>query len=344
MHIAPKTAAPLLLLLVPALSACAHAVSPVATIAPCAVAAESSEAIRWLAPSSPHDLARSRSGCGSVGPATVRRVKPGRPRHDRGTIFVVSWNVAVGSGRVQSLTRDLTQQERQAGRPEPDFILLLQEARRVDSPPTAAYDGVAATPVSREDVLSVATELRMSVAYIPSMPNRTPEPQHVDDRGNAILSTLPLRDITALELPFVRQRRVAVIARVDVDGRSLTVISLHLDTRRPLLKGSIFSGPIARGRQAAAILQALEPLRADGPIVIGGDFNTVGGVDEPALRSMKEQYPRIVCGSPITHKWGFALDHLFASDRSLLNDCGRIRQRYGSDHHPLVARLSADDE
>lgn len=343
MHVFSKNAMRVLLLVVPALSACAHAVSPVSTIPPC-VAADSSEAIRWLGPSTPADLERSRSGCGSVGPAAIRRMPPGPARHGRGTIFVVSWNVAVGSGRVQSLTRDLVEEERQAGRPAPDFILLLQEARRAgDAFGALPNGGTAARRVSREDVLSVATGLQMSVAYIPSMPNRTVNHQLHDDRGNAILSTLPLRDITALELPFVRQRRVAVIARVDVDGRSLTVVSLHLDTRRPLLKGSIFSGPVARSRQAAAIVKALEPWRAAGAIVIGGDFNTVGGLGEPAIRWMKRDYPRIACGNPITHKWGFSLDHLFASDPSLLDDCDRARQRYGSDHHPLVARLSADE-
>jgi hypothetical protein len=33
-----------------------------------------------------------------------------------------------------------------------------------------------------------------------------------EDRGNAILATLPLRDVAAIELPLVRERRVAVAA------------------------------------------------------------------------------------------------------------------------------------
>ena len=37
-------------------------------------------------------------------------------------------------------------------------------------------------------------------------------PQTDEDRGNAILSTEPLADLTAIELPFEQQRRVAVAA------------------------------------------------------------------------------------------------------------------------------------
>jgi endonuclease/exonuclease/phosphatase family metal-dependent hydrolase len=250
--------------------------------------------------------------------------------HRVGTLFVISWNVAIGHGRVEKLVQHLADEEHRAGRPGPDFILLLQEAYR------------ASDASEREDVRSIAADLRLNLAYVPSMPNRGGDwTARGNDRGNAILSTLPLYDITAIELPLVRQRRVALVARVDVDGSPLRVVSVHLDTRRPLLAGSIFSGPPSRERQADALLDALASAETEGPTIIGGDFNSIGGLGEPAIRRMEDEYARIACGSPITQRWGFALDHVFASDPSILRGCARLDRRYGSDHHPLVARLGS---
>ena len=68
--------------------------------------------------------------------------------------------------------------------------------------------------------------------YVPSMRNGGLTSKQ--DRGNAILSSLPLDELSAIELPFERQRRVAIAATVAGHTRagtpwSLRVASVHLD-------------------------------------------------------------------------------------------------------------------
>ena len=87
------------------------------------------------------------------------------------------------------------------------------------------------------------------------------------------------------------------------------------------------------------MLDALRSAFPRGLLIVGGDFNTVAGIHEPAIRVMERQFARVACGSSITHRWGWALDHLFASDPSIVQNCTRLRERFGSDHHPLVARV-----
>ena len=63
------------------------------------------------------------------------------------------------------------------------------------------------------DVRDIAERFGLSVAYVPSMRNGpATRLDEREDRGNAILSTEPLIDVKAIELPFGKQRRVAVIS------------------------------------------------------------------------------------------------------------------------------------
>ncbi|MEN3339278.1 MAG: hypothetical protein V7647_2954, partial [Acidobacteriota bacterium] len=63
-----------------------------------------------------------------------------------------------------------------------------------------------------EQIEPVAAALGLSLYYVPSMRNGGAAPH--EDRGNAILSSLPLTDLAAYELPFERQRRVALGATI----------------------------------------------------------------------------------------------------------------------------------
>ena len=80
-----------------------------------------------------------------------------------------------------------------------------------------------------------------------------------EDRGTAILSTMPLADLQAIELPFERQRRVALAATVggatpSGDVWHLRLAAVHMDTSLALTRG----GPVvARRRQAEALVEAL---------------------------------------------------------------------------------------
>ena len=138
------------------------------------------------------------------------------------------------------------------------------------------------------DVDDHAAALGLSMLYVPSMRNG---PELREDRGNAIISTEPLLDPLALELPLARQRRVALGAAITVQTaqgpRLLQVVDAHLEPLSSPKTLWLFKNP--RGKQVQAILDLLATPRFTAPavagIVLGGDFNTVrSGAGEPAYR------------------------------------------------------------
>jgi endonuclease/exonuclease/phosphatase family metal-dependent hydrolase len=154
-------------------------------------------------------------------------------------------------------------------------------------------------------------------------------------RGNGIVSNLQLRDRRVVPLSRQRQPRAAASARIDLAGRELFVASVHLENRVSWWKGALLSDT-ARGYQVDGLLRALP---ADAPGVLGGDFNTWLGPNEPAWRALARRFtdtPEWPRSS--TFRGRLALDHLFID----LPDGWRASQRvlpdnYGSDHHPVVA-------
>ncbi|NOT26456.1 MAG: hypothetical protein HOP16_10185 [Acidobacteria bacterium] len=103
--------------------------------------------------------------------------------------------------------------------------------RMSPSPPTGA----------RQDIVETARTRGLSVFYLPSMRNGSEEGAAGEDRGNAILSTLPLTELAGIELPFERQRRVAAAATVtrrDAAGAPwrLRVVSVHLNATRRVVQ------------------------------------------------------------------------------------------------------------
>jgi endonuclease/exonuclease/phosphatase family metal-dependent hydrolase len=294
------------------------------------------------------DDAETSAWCEAVGPVAIGNTEAATARASPDNLLVVSWNMAVGAGDLESLLRAIEADERGAGRPAPDFIVLLQEAYRTGESVPARYGERARVPARiahgrrhGHDVASVAARLGMNFVYAPSMRNGSMDPGiPAEDRGNAILSTLPLTDIAVLELPFEHQRRAAIAVKVRTPVGPVTVTSVHLDLRRALRRGSIFAGPAARQRQARALLDAVAGVSGDDPVILAGDFNTLAGPGEPAIRSLEERFVRVGCGEPRTHSWGFQLDYIFTSDPALLADCEREDRRFGSDHRALRARLT----
>jgi endonuclease/exonuclease/phosphatase family metal-dependent hydrolase len=164
-----------------------------------------------------------------------------------------------------------------------------------------------------------------------------------EDRGNAILSTLPLEDLSAIELPFERQRRVAVAATVsgrDPDGAQWRIkfVSAHLDNLVGAKRLWIAGGAFARARQARALVDYVE---ADEVAVLGGDFNTWFGFGDPAFVETHRAFP----GTKVTDRRPtflnvLRLDHLFfrvPGDWSA--SFVRGARSYGSDHWPLIATI-----
>ena len=93
--------------------------------------------------------------------------------------------------------------------------------------------------------------------------------------GNAVFSRWPIRRAGVIRLPeqynwyFDRQRRIggrlAVFAELDVGGKPLGVVSIHLENR---------THGAGRQAQMSAILEAVDRELAGMPVILGGDLNT----------------------------------------------------------------------
>lgn len=316
--------------------------------------------VRWIEPEARVDRDALRPWRNAVGPPLCRTGD--RPTGAVDSLAIVSWNLDVGGGALVTFVEDLRRGHFTAGRRVRDFVLLLQEAHRsgVLLPPasdevrTAGRIDNAPPSGSRMDVATAARQLGLHVFYVPSMRNGAPEHASTDeDRGNAILSTLPLKELAAIELPYETQRRVAVAATVSgrtADGSdwSLRVCSAHLDNRS---HGMRFFASFGAGRlrQARALVDALPEAVA----VLGGDFNTWSlPALETALHCIRTSFPD---GIPLedarpTRPTALIadrrLDYMFF--RLPPGNPGRYRRldsRMGSDHYPLlgwvnVARFS----
>jgi endonuclease/exonuclease/phosphatase family metal-dependent hydrolase len=205
----------------------------------------------------------------------------------------------------------------------------------------------------RADITEIAEAEGLSLRYAPSMRNGLDR----SDRGNAVLSSIPIGRTRALLLPYVRQRRVAVA--VTLDGvADVRVASAHLDTggqaRAAAERVAGFGG--GRAAQAAALGRQLESMAGeDGSVVLGADLNSAFGVRDPALLALVRQ------GLHIASRHGnwwhtyhgaipLLLDHVLfrSAHRRITSVCvtrldeapgDRSRGVFGSDHHPLLARV-----
>lgn len=304
-------------------------------------------------------VAAHAAACATVGPAVVAAFDgadpfsaPVRPTD----VVIVSWNVRVGGGDLVGLIAALRAGAFTRGEPVRHFVLLVQEAfRSGDDVPDRLPEGVevpariAPRPLrgERVDVLAAARAAGLHVFYVPSMRNGGDPRLPAEDRGNAILSTLPLSDPAAIELPYGRQRRVAAAAAitgVDEAGRAwrVRVVSAHLDATAGPRALWLFSSGL-RERQAAHLRAALD---GDLPTVLGVDLNTwAGGTREPAVRVLRQAFPDSDVTVGATFRFGWVLDYVFTR---LPDEWGArvvvLDDRFGSDHHPVVARLRANDD
>jgi endonuclease/exonuclease/phosphatase family metal-dependent hydrolase len=302
--------------------------------------------VRWRFTGTPHDRQESRRWCAAVGPPVVTTTRTTAQVWPE-TLTVVTWNTHVGSGDVSSFVNDLREGKVTGGRPVHAFVLLLQEVYREGTavparvPPGARTAGeirhLSTGPHDR-DIEATARTLGLALFYAPSMRNGTTAAT-AEDRGNAILSTLPIDDCVAIELPLERQRRVAVAATLKAefpDGQSLTlrVVSAHL-TNMVAHHGWVFAEP-GRARQARALADVLD----DAAIMLGGDFNTWFGRWDAAYRELAGQFNTAMGGDRRPTFSHLRLDHLFFRlPAGWAVTVRRADHRYGSDHFPLLAEL-----
>jgi endonuclease/exonuclease/phosphatase family metal-dependent hydrolase len=159
------------------------------------------------------------------------------------TLRVVTWNVHYGED-AGGIAAAMRVSEHVAGAD----VLLVQEIE--------AYPGEPSTRTQR-----LAEALGMTWVYAPA---RKEDAGHT--HGIAMLSRHPLENVAIRELPYVEQairsrNRIAMAADVQFGDRLVRIVNVHLDVR---------IGPGDRVRQLHGAVNQV----GDGPIIVGGDFNT----------------------------------------------------------------------
>lgn len=304
--------------------------------------------VAWFGPGLAGDLTVLGRWRQSVGPpVVVAGDAPATPRPaDR--LVVVNWNTHVGGGDIPRLYEYVRQR---AGAQVP-IVLLLQEVYRsgpevpANLNPAASFASVIRRLRSdgqRDEVEAVAASLGLHAYYVPSMRNGGPLTSD-EDRGNAILSTVPLTDLSAIELPFERQRRVAVAATVQGATTTgapwrLRVVSAHLDNMSSARRLWIAGGEFGRQRQARGLVTALGD---QAPLVLGADLNTLFGFRDAAYTATARAFPdTLVTDRRATFLGMLRLDHLFFRlDDGWRATFRRTDDRFGSDHYPLVGEIT----
>ena len=277
------------------------------------------------------------------------------------SLLVLSWNVWIGRGNLAGLIRAI-RGGAYAGAGFPaglPLVALVQEAYRADETVRAISNGHTARDFSsrsghEHQISAIARELVLDLRYAPSMRNGSER----SDRGNAILSSLPLEDAAAVELPFGMQRRVAVSATVRIAGRRLRLTSAHLDPRGARARDLL--GIAGRRAQVRGLLESMR--NADSiPRLLGADLNLARQRREPAFRALVEA--GFVTGIPAREPgWGHTyhrlprllLDWLLVSGNDGISrmEVQRLDEHprdtgpyvFGSDHHPLLARIDLDPD
>jgi endonuclease/exonuclease/phosphatase family metal-dependent hydrolase len=310
--------------------------------------------VRWVLPDSARERHALDGWCRAVGPAVVVPGGASDPPTSAHELVVVTWNVHVGAGDVARLVTELRAGGLTGGQPVEHFVLLLQETYRRGS--LVPADARANTHVPRSivprrtgspvmDIVDISNEFGLTLFYAPSMRNG-PSRRTDEDRGNAILSTEPLTDLSVIELPFERQRRVAVEATIqvrDADGApwALRVTNAQLENLGGLRRVGILS-VATRLRQARYLLRQMT---ASEHGVLGGDLNTWFGFREPAYHALARAFSRDA-GRDRRPTFGrlMRLDHLlFRIPETWDTDTVRL-DALGSDHHPLLARIRMPPE
>ena len=293
----------------------------------------------WFAPVVRHDqesLARWRQ---SVGPPVTPQSFDDPQPHD--AITLVSWNTAVGEADIVRFVRSLPP------RNEP-LVLLLQEVYRAGPGVPSKLDARSAyagrlggsRDLQLREIEEVGRVLGLAVYYVPSM--RNGDEYSDEDRGNAILSNLPLTNLQAMELPYERQRRVAIAATIEGHTTTdqswrLRVVSTHLDNLGGAKRAWI-GAEYGRARQARGLVDLLG---GDEPTILAGDFNTWFGFVDQAYVETARAFPETeVYDRRPTFRGLLRLDHIFyrlAPGWRL--HVKRAESRFGSDHYPLVGSL-----
>ena len=160
------------------------------------------------------------------------------------------------------------------------------------------------------------------------------------DTGVALLSRVPLSDVTRIDLPWHEcpwRPRLAVAATVTFGSTSLRIINAHVDPHA----------------SAGGQLEQLETLMAEakqhnGPVVIVGDFNTLSKEKVVQTRKFFESHgyeSPIPSGTPTWRGMGIRLHADWIFHKGIrIGNWGVARPLSASDHWPIWAELLPIDQ
>jgi endonuclease/exonuclease/phosphatase family metal-dependent hydrolase len=212
-------------------------------------------------------------------------------------------------------------------------IAVLRETEALRDPDVLALQEMDAPGTER-----IARALGMNAVYFPSGVH----PKHERDFGCAVLSPWPLEEPGKLVLPHGARvsglRRSAVSAVVVRGAERIRVYSLHLPSPLAISGGS---------RKAQLRALAADASAFPGPVVIAGDFNSHGKVEELAkagfdwvTRDLGDTARLRLLGIGLG---GLSYDHVLARGLRLADvpDATGIVEdnRQASDHKPIWAVL-----
>jgi endonuclease/exonuclease/phosphatase family metal-dependent hydrolase len=319
--------------------------------------------LRWYRAAEERDVRLAGSWCTTVGsPVVISRPTGSFRAWERGVgLEVATWNMQINGGDVLRFLREELDLDcgsadgtRTADGRGP-FVALLQETwRRSDDLPFVESGRNVPWAIDEEhdreeepDIVEVAERCGLSLVYVPSArngPDTGARPR--EDKGNAILSTLPLSTPLGIDLPLEGGRKVAVAATVHAPGgERVRVVSVHLDVASTLIR-ALTSGNQTRTRQAKGLIHALDVAERDGPrtpvVVVGGDMNSWAG-NETALKAMWEAFPDSPQWDGLGTRGAFPPDHMFfrrSGNRDFtIEGYRRIDELYDSDHNGRRLRL-----
>jgi endonuclease/exonuclease/phosphatase family metal-dependent hydrolase len=321
----------------------------------------------WYFPEEASDNRVLEAWCASVGPPVlVLRPSGAFPDLEPGADLTAwSWNVAAGAGDLRRFLQ-LEVGLRCAGPQsvlEPGaghFALLVQEAfRRSSEVPEAAEPSVIPRAVAEEgrpggrpDIVEVAERCGLALVYVAAARNGGGSDGGMrEDRGVAILSTLPLSDVWFIELPYEAARRVAVAATVrDAAGRGVRLVNVHFTSAPPPAR-MLVTGNGSRLRQSLAVADALALVEETGrsagseddgglTTLLAGDFNTWSD-SETALIHLRERFPDSPPALDLSTRGAFPTDHILVREgpagapEALDASYARVEERHNSDHHGI---------
>jgi endonuclease/exonuclease/phosphatase family metal-dependent hydrolase len=203
----------------------------------------------------------------------------------------------------------------------------------------ASADIILVQEMTRDGVEEMARVLGMHHIYGLAAVH----PHHKKLFGNGVLSRWPIVGDKAIQLPnetlITGHRRIAVAADIDLGGRIVRAVSIHTATMVMDLD--------KRFEQAKAARDSLGNFT--GPVVMGGDFNTVSNYEVTLLRQtmrrLRLDTVRLPEGPTIVNKIKripgsvSVLDHFFVKDFTA-GSRGIASETTASDHYPIWAVLA----